>query len=77
MVSVGPLETWASPGRDRLAPLVHRAAHLADLGWARAGAHVGGELIDPGQGELGVAVGVELADGFLPACQAVATSPRV
>ena len=54
------------PGRDRLAPGPQGAAQLADLGWAGGVAHVGRQLVDPLERELGVAVGVELPDGLLP-----------
>jgi hypothetical protein len=53
------------PCSDLGPPAAHRAAELADLGWAVAVAHVGGELVDPRERERLVAVGVEFADGFL------------
>ena len=63
------------PGDDLGSPAAHGAAELTDLGRTVVVAHVLGELVDPLEREVGVAVGVELADSLLLACQAVATSP--
>ena len=53
------------PRRDLGAPPSHGAAELADLGRTRHIAQVGRQLVDPHERELGVAVGVQLADGLL------------
>ena len=63
------------PRGDLGPPPPQGASELADLGRTAGIAHVGRELIYPGERQLRVTVGIQLTDGLLFACQAVVTSP--